>query len=191
MIRSVLLSAVFCAFAFSAMAETAPRVVGTRTMQEHASTVIATIETVSRTTREILVRDADGNYTTYRLPARVRNFNQIKPGDVVQIDVTDTVVLSLVRGGSPTAAAEHTHIRRAPHGARPGFSMRNVSQITSQVDSVNRDARQVVLRSADGKLHTVRAPDDVNLDNVQPGDTVVATLIEAAVLAIRPAPTGR
>ncbi len=190
MFRALFLSAVISVTATGAIAETSThptRVVGARTVEASVSTVLARVETVDRRTRQVLVRYEDGTYETHRLPASVRNFNQIKEGDIVQLDVTDTIIVALERGQARTPE-ETTGVASAPRGARPGLAVQNVSQITAQVDSVNPATRQVVLRGADGKPHTVRAPDDVNISEVKPGDTVVATLVESVVIAVRAAP---
>ena len=62
----------------------------------------------------------------------------------------------------------------------------SVVSATAKVESVNPQTREVVLKTHDGKTHTVVAGDEVrNFDQIKPGDTVKAKYMEALTLELK------
>ena len=61
---------------------------------------------------------------------------------------------------------------------KPSFSVSQSVQMTATVEAVNLETRQVTLKGEDGKSQVITAPEKAqNLDQVQPGDIVVAEFV--------------
>jgi hypothetical protein len=61
---------------------------------------------------------------------------------------------------------------------KPAFSVSQSVQMTATVEAINMETRQVTLKGEDGESHTITAPEEAhNLDQVQPGDVVVAEFV--------------
>lgn len=71
------------------------------------------------------------------------------------------------------------------------LSMENVKKATATVESVNHDARTVVLRHEnDDRTFVVAGPEIRNFEQINAGDRVVATYREALLAEVKPKGTG-
>jgi Cu/Ag efflux protein CusF len=148
----------------------------------------ATITAVNRERREITVRRAGGDEVTVPVDERVRNFDQVQPGDEIVLRQAETIVLGLNKtdgkGIRERSVKEET--ARAPLGAKPGIAASRETHVVADVTAVDRKANTVTLRGVhhSRKLH-VRDPQV--LANIKKGDQVEAVLLEGEALSVEPA----
>lgn len=163
-----------------------PAVVGSRVVGEARSTVTATVETVDRGARTVLVRREDGSLIAFRAGPEIRNLDRIRPGDQVVAEVRETIRLSVVRGAAPPPGYT-AGVARAPEGAAPGMVAVDSAQTTAKIERIDPATRTVALRSLDDRVREVRLASDIDIGRLAVGDTVVATLTRSAAVAVRPA----
>lgn len=145
----------------------------------------ATVTKVNRKTREVTLRRADESLVTIVAGEEVRNFNQIKVGDIVETEVIEALAVAL--------EPAHTQVRerresvsgsRAELGEKPGVKTTRTVEIVAQVVAINAKKREVTVR---GALQTVvlKAGEGVDLSPIKVGDNVRAVYIESLSIQVR------
>lgn len=147
-----------------------------------ASAVVVGIDNASRT---VTLKGASGEVFNVVAGAEVRNFAQIKTGDMVTAEFTRALSLDLRKASGQAAyRIDEGAAARARAGEKPiGVAGR---QVTVLADIVAIDpARQVVtLRGPLGNVVHLAVPDATQLKNVAIGDQVEAVYSEALAIAV-------
>ena len=142
--------------------------------------VDATIEEIDKQERELtLTDDESGETVTIAVPRDVEKFDRLRVGDNVEIDyrIGATVALIPVSGeGEQPSRAEYTKKLGEGKAAK-------VTEVVAEVEDVDRENRTVTLKGPFRTL-TVRAPADVDLDQIESGDRVIAAVEEAVAVRV-------
>ncbi|WP_431284445.1 hypothetical protein ACQW02_06440 [Humitalea sp. 24SJ18S-53] len=158
-------------------------------------TMVAIVETVDRTAREVLLRGQAGAQTgalvTVRAGAGVRNFDQIRSGDRVTVQYFQAVAAQIVRAGSPGGApsAEIAAMRAAP-GERPAGAVGDLVRVRVTITSVDTTTNTVGFVGPNGQPRLVyvrRAPMQELLRSLRVGDQVDIAFEEALAVSVEPA----
>lgn len=89
------------------------------------------------------------------------------------------LLVSLLFLASTAVAEHHEELER------PSFFVSQSATVNAVVESVNLETREVVLNRADGEVISFIASDEVrNLDQVEPGDVVVANYEESLSIEV-------
>jgi Cu/Ag efflux protein CusF len=174
-----------------AFAQTQPDVQVTKQPgQAHATRsakVTATVTAVDPATRTVTLKGKDGKVKEVAMGAEVRNFDQLKVGDVVQVEYKEALALSLKKdGGPPASAAQKETVSRAAPGAKPGGSAAREVTVTADVVAVNPSAKTVTLRGPAGNLVDMMVEDPAQLKGIKKGDQVQAVYTEALAVSVMP-----
>ena len=145
---------------------------------------IATVQSVDAKTRNVVLRRPDGQLIAYECGPEVVNFNQIRAGDQVTVQVADAVAIVLTKGGTPPSAGAATVMVRTPLGAKPGGKVVDTVAFTAKVLKVDKLNREVTLRMVDGMAQTVKVGPDIKLSHVKPGNDVGVRLTRAFLIAV-------
>lgn len=142
---------------------------------------------IDSATRTLTLRGSQGATTTVIVSDQVRNFDQLKTGD--QVDVLYKNAL-LVTAEKATGADKGIRKRvdttvYAPASGAGGFDSARQVEILATVQSINRKNGTITLR---GPWHTdtYDIPHDVDTKNLRPGDTVHAVFVSAAAVEVTP-----
>lgn len=151
--------------------------------------LIATVETVDMTTRQVLLRTPDGARATVVAGPEVRNLPQLRAGDRVTVIYQEAVAVQMAQPGTapPNAAALMTE--RAALGQLPGGAVRGVVTARVTVVSVAPDGTSVTFTGPRGVLHTAEVWDPQMQSFVQrlkPGDQVDAGYANELALRVEP-----
>lgn len=129
----------------------------------------------------------DGRVFTVVAGSEVRNLEQLKAGDVVNVAYIESLVLQLKKnGGADVTRNETQDLRRAPSGSTPAAVGQKQETIVADVVAVNAATGDVTLRGPERTV-TLRIRDPRQLALVQPGDQVEATFTEAVAVSVDPA----
>jgi Cu/Ag efflux protein CusF len=80
---------------------------------------------------------------------------------------------------------------RSDLGQKPYARTQQTVEITARVKTVDKEARIVTVEGKNAEV-SVQVPDDVNLDEVEPGEMVRVEYVEAAVISVEsPEKAGR
>ena len=149
--------------------------------------VTATISALDAAKREITLKGPEGREVTMVAGAEVKNFNQLKVGDKVDIQYVEALVLELKKGGGlPVARTQKDSMVTAKPGETPGAKGARQFTVVGDVIALDPVTQTVTLkgpqRTADLK---VRDPEQFKL--ISKGDQIEATYTEALAIAVKPA----
>jgi len=189
MLKSLVVATFTLSLALPVMAQTrevtvgkTPGVVGAaQTVQ-----VSATITAIDAASRAITVKGPQGREVTFIAGPEVKNFSQLKVGDQVDAQYSESLVVELKKGGGmAVGATEQSAMASAKQGGNPaGMGGR---QVTVVGDVINLDpaTQTVTVRGKERTLDLkVRDPDQFKL--MAKGDQIQATYTEAVGVAVVP-----
>ena len=152
---------------------------------EETKEIKATVEKIDKDTREVTLKKEDGKMVTIKAPESVRNFDQIKVGDILTAKYTQSVALAIRKSDEPPSATGREAISRAPLGEKPAGERRTVVQISAVVKDIDRDKREVTLVGPEGNTRVVKVPEDMKkFDDLKEGDHVVVTATESIAISV-------
>lgn len=143
------------------------------------------VKSINKKTREVVVVGPNGNEVLFNLSNDVRNFDQIKVGDLVTLTYVQALALELKK-------AENKGIRErvdsentvtAKPGEKPGAMVEKSVRVIADVVAVNPKAKTVTLK---GPKRTVElyVEDPAKLQNVKVGDQVEVLYVEAVAMVV-------
>ena len=159
---------------------------GTATIASTVS-VSATVTAIDKATRQVTLKGPEGRVNTVTAGAEVRNFDQVKVGDVVTVRYVESLTLTLKKDGKELRNMTDTPAAvRAPAGERPGGAVGRQVEVTANVIALDAKTQTVTLQ---GPKQTVelKVPDAGQFKLIKVGDQIQATFTEAVALAVEPA----
>lgn len=150
----------------------------------------ARITAINPTTREVTLKGAGGEEKTIVLGDEVKNFAQLKVGDLVFVRYAESLVMTLKSGKNSgiRERVETSASAAAASGAMPGGTQ--VQQVTMLANVVAKDTKKqtVTLRGAK-KTVTVHVDDAERFKSIKVGDQVEA--VSTKILAVNVSPAAR
>ena len=110
----------------------------------------ATVVNVDAADRSITLRKEDGGELSIIAGKEVRNFAQIRKGDIVEVKYYRAAASALEKVEDLNIASESSEVRRTPKGAKPGMSMQHSSTIVAEVLGGDKDQRLLTVRGPQG-----------------------------------------
>ena len=147
------------------------------------------IKSVDKKRRSVVIVGPNGNEMQMNLSDEVRNFDQIKVGDLVTLTMMHAIALELRKvannGIRERVDSENAVVARP--GEKPGVMVEKSVRVIANVVAVNGKAQTVTLR---GPKRTVElaVKDPAMLQNVKVGDQVEGVYTEAVALTVTTAP---
>jgi hypothetical protein len=150
--------------------------------------VTASVEAIDKAKRLITLKGPEGEVFVVQAGPEVKNFDQIKVGDVVAARYVEALTLQLKKGGGQMRQrVEREDAVAAKPGERPGAAAGRQVTVIADVIAVDAKKQSVRLRGPQRIVDLkVRDPEQFKLIKV--GDQVEATFTEAVALAVEPAP---
>jgi len=147
------------------------------------------IKSVDRKSRSVVIVGPSGNEILMTLGDEVRNFDQIKAGDLVTMTMVHALALELrkVANDGIRERVDSENVRAAKPGEKPGVVVEKSVRVIANVVAVNPKAQTVTLRGPKRTLE-LALKDASTLQNVKVGDQVEAVYVEAVALNVSPAP---
>jgi len=161
---------------------------GTRTASDLV-TASAVVEAIDQKSRMVTLKERDGQRLRFKVSDDVKNLQQVKKGDQVNVSYYASVMLQLRKPGDATpgvTVAEEAE--RAKPGELPAGAVAEVVTVTAKVVEVDRRGHTATLELPNREKLTVKVNDPARLGRVRSGDLVEATYREAIAVAVeRPA----
>jgi len=149
--------------------------------------VSASVEAIDKATRQVTLKGPKGKLNTVTAGPEVRNFEQIKVGDIVTVRYVEALTLTLKKGGKELRSMTETPgAARAAAGERPAGVVANQTEVTANVIAVDAATQTVTLK---GPKQTVelKVPDAGQFNLIKVGDQIQAVYTEAVALSVEPA----
>jgi len=146
----------------------------------------ATIVKVDKKSRELTLRDDTGTEVVVVAGDEVRNFDQIKKGDILEVEYHRAAATSLQKASDTNVAGKATDIERAPAGAKPGMVATQMSTIVATVLDIDTKNRLLTVKGPKGGIVTIVVPADMKaFDSLKKGDKISAEYGEAVAVSVR------
>lgn len=152
-----------------------------------AVTVTATVTAVDAAKRQVTLKGPRGNEVPMTVGPDVRNLEQVKVGDQVNVRYIESLSLTLKKDGKELRGSSITDdAARAPQGERPGGAAARQVEITADVIAVDPKTQTLTLK---GSMRTVelKVPDRGQFNLVKVGDQIQAVYTEALAVSVEPA----
>lgn len=190
-IRSISLVLLGAAMATASMAQTTTsdvtRAPG-KVTATNSTEITADITALDAATRGVTLKGPEGNVVELIAGPEVRNFDQLKVGDKVQMQVIEQLELELIKGGGrPVVRTEASGGARAPEGGAPAGVIAAQETTIGDVIALDPATRTVTLKGPERTVElVVEDPEQYKL--IALGDQIQATLTAAVgIAASRPA----
>lgn len=155
------------------------------------SSMVATVESVDLDTREVVLRDGDGEVIRFVAGEEVRNLAQVEVGDQVMVEHSIGLLLMAAPAtGEEPMRADVLDVWLAELGQKPGVRIEHTAAAVGTVTAVDADARTVTIRGVERTV-VLEAAEDIDLDAIDVGDEVNAFFQESIVISVEPAPAGQ
>jgi hypothetical protein len=149
-----------------------------------ATSTTATVISVDRVKRLVVLKRADGSSVTYKAMPNALGFDDIKAGDMVKVSVAEELAVFLGKNSVP-AGADTAKLRvRLPGGTQAVAAEVGTLLFTAKITAIDDWLDTVTLRLPDGTSKTINVSEAVNLSDVSVGDTVSVESTEAAVVLL-------
>jgi len=146
----------------------------------------ATVQAVDYKNRAITLKGPNGNVATLHVHGRIKNLDQVKVGDKLEVEFYKSVVLYVAKGGGKPEAVDETSVGVAPKGQKPGVEAVNVLEITARVEAIDYKKHTLALTGPQGGTVTLKVDKRTkHFKEIKKGDMVVARVTEAIVMDIR------
>jgi len=146
----------------------------------------ATIAAIDKASRTITLKRAKGDEVRIVAGPEVRNFDQLKVGDIVNATYLESLALELKKGGG--LKVEKTE-KAGTVGAKPGATPAGVvgRQVTVVGDVIKLDAAtQTITVKGPERTVELKARDPEQFKLIAVGDQIQATYTEALAVSVTP-----
>jgi ribosomal protein S17 len=152
------------------------------------ATVTATVTAINQATREVTLKTADGQESSFVAGDDVKNLAQVKVGDQVTVKYAEALAYEVKKGGK--AAGPQTAVvgKSAALGEMPAGAVARQTTVTVLITAIDTKAPSVTFQGAGGKTKTIKVLHPEKLEGVKVGDTVEITYTEALAIKVEEAP---
>ena len=149
--------------------------------------VKVTVVDIKKKERKLTLRDESGAEFVVIAGDEVRNFAQIKKGDIVEVEYHRAAATTLEKvSGTSAAGQQATAVERAPAGAKPGAWAMQTKSIVATVLAIDAKNRLLTVQGPQGGIVSVKVPDDMkSFDSLKKGDKISAMYTEAVAISVK------
>lgn len=152
----------------------------------------ATVVNIDNAKRVITLKREDGSTQSYVLGDNVKNFDQIKVGDIIKSSVIESVAVFVRKSNEEPDATVSKSISVAAQGEKPSIVMTDTFELVARVISIDLDKGMITISTVSGETKTFPIDKSVgNFKNIKAGDDVILNVSVAMMIAVEtPAPAG-
>ena len=136
-------------------------------------------------TKRTVTLDIDGKTKTITCGPEVRNFPQIKVGDLVKTTYVEALAVYIQKAGAPAGGNEVETVTLAPKGAKPGMLVTKSVVLKAKIDAIDAKNRTVTVTGPEGNTKTLKVAKSVKaFKDLKKGDDVVVRFTEALAIVV-------
>ena len=170
-------------------AESAP----SQVTQAHLVTVTGEVVALDLATRQITISGPLGGESTDIVAPEVKNLEQVKVGDLVEISHYQSVAISAHKSGESNPLFEGGDSSTAAPGERPALATSKQDHVTVTVVAVDPETKTLVIEGPTGKVSTtvVERPEfAAKLKTLRAGDKLDIVTTRGYTVSVTPAKAG-
>lgn len=187
---ALVLTLAFASGCSTTPAETAGRGPSPSSTAAVAMTVEGQVTDIDTPNRLITVRGADGNEVEVHADDTVRNFEQVRVGDIVALDYLRAVTVDIQPAGSAEPGAFIQQGKDvAKTGERPRFGTAEVVTVLAPIRAIDTVNHTITVEGPRGNVVTldVQKPEhQARMSELKVGDMLRVAFTEAAAISVRP-----
>ncbi|MEI6315731.1 MAG: hypothetical protein WCO89_12730 [Syntrophus sp. (in: bacteria)] len=146
-----------------------------------ATAKVTAIDAAKRT----VTLEMDGKSKTITCGPEVKNFDQIKVGDLLKVTYVEALAVYLQKAGAPASGEEVKTVKLAPKGAKPGMLVTDTIVLKAKIDAVDVKKGIVTITTPDGNTKTMKVDKTVKgLKGLKKGDDIVVRFTEALAVVV-------
>jgi len=149
----------------------------------------AKVVAIDKATRTVTLKDAKGRTFDVIAGDEVRNFDQVKLGDLLVVRYVQALTMQLMKTKAGVRElSERDAAVRAPAGARPGAAAGR--EITAVLDVLAVDPKKmtITVKGPKGNVVQLQVHNPDHFKVVKKGDQIEAVYTEAVAISVEPAP---
>jgi Cu/Ag efflux protein CusF len=178
---------------FAAVVATNVAAQGQKTIAEvgaaESVTVKATVTAIAPDTRVLLLKGEGGKVVSLQVPAEVKNFPQIKVGDIVVARYVEAIAFELKKPGESGAKASVTEeMAKAAPGEKPAGIIASQVKVTVVIQAIDMKKPSVTVQGPEGNLYDLKVKDPKKLEGLKVGDRVEIIYTQALAISVEAAP---
>ena len=144
------------------------------------------ITAIDKNKRELTIKGGGGNELTFAAGPQIKNFRQIKIGDLVTMNYLAALGLELKKGGGRLRERiESEQVVATPPGEKPAAGKGRTVRVIADVTALDAAAGTITLRGPQRSVDLVIL-DKAILTDIRVGDQIAATYEEAMLVSITP-----
>jgi len=151
-----------------------------------ASISVEKVVDVNYKARTVTLKDDEGKVRTVNVSDQVRNFNQVKEGDVVTIEVNETVSVEVQPGPGDTMNIAAESQSSAAPGAKPSSTRIIEGKLKTQVEAIDYEARTVTFKNRKGVLTTYKVGKQAkHFNEIRRNDMLVIEYTQTVAVSVK------
>jgi Cu/Ag efflux protein CusF len=149
------------------------------------STMQAVVEEIDHEARLVTLRKQDGSTVTFTPSPEVRNLDQVRAGDILHVEYSQSVNIQVVSAeGAKPAAGGMSAVTRSERGEMPAMAAVDTQVLLARVVDIDVPNMTYKLEFPDGAINEYRAMVKENLEAAEVGDMVAIEVTESVLAAV-------
>ncbi len=146
--------------------------------------IVARVASIDAGQRRVTLVSPSGIRETVKVGPEAINFDQIQPGDQLEVVATEELMVRLAEPGDSTDDGAVVLVDLAAKGARPGGVVAAARRATGSIVAIDPSLRTVTLRFEDGATRSFPVRSDIDLGKRAVGDRVVFQVTEMVAIQV-------
>jgi len=149
------------------------------------ASITATVTRIDSANRVLTLKGPDGKTVDVEVSTAVKRFPEIKVGDHLNVDYTETLIVSIAKADASAALGTSVEQKLEPKpGEKPAGLATRTIKATVGVDSIDTAKSEMTVHTSDGSAQTFHIENLKNVEGVKPGDKITLVYQEAVALAV-------
>lgn len=170
------------AFAQTPPADVEVKAFGGRVAGEEHLT--ATISAINAATREISIKGSGGGEMTFTVAPEVRNFEQMKAGDQVDMVTTEELTVVVTNVPGQPERKDTVDVARAAAGEKPGLVVVKRTTGVAVIDAIDYEKRTATLRGPERTVVLEATAEAKNFHEAKVGDSVLIDYVQTILISV-------
>jgi hypothetical protein len=154
-----------------------------KTVRSEMRTETGTVESIDAATRTITLKKPDGTFVTTVAGPDIKRFEEVKPGDTVNVRYYENVIVRVKQPGE----SEVVSSAKGTTGSEqvlPGGTRAKQATITATITAIDPNTPSITFTGPQGWKYTSKVQDTEALAKVKVGDKVDIVWTEAMLVSV-------
>lgn len=155
---------------------------------EETAIAVDIIVNIDKDSRAITLKNEEGEEMVFTAGPEVRNFDQLKRGDLVIMQYYSGLAIALEpKGSGLEERVSDLEVERAKAGEKPGMKVTANTFILAKVTAIDTKYRIVTIEGPENTL-LLKVSDEIDLTQIEVGQEIEALYTESFAISVVPAP---